>query len=139
MDQDAIRRIQRELEDQARELFPAGVVRGVAILQYGEAGVIEPGESLVRVLLEAPGGPAQLDQAMDAFMCAHRAAIKEFRTRAARQLPEATQMEFAFDETGGPDAARTTMRFGRAEERASFELTPVMARFGRAIWRPWTR
>jgi hypothetical protein len=59
MDRDAIRRIQRDLEDQARELFPAGVVRGVAILQYGEARVIEPGESLVRVLLEAPGGPEE--------------------------------------------------------------------------------
>jgi hypothetical protein len=130
MDRDAIRRIQRELEGQARELFPAGVVRGVAVLQYGEAPVIEPGQSLVRVFLEAPGAPEELEQAMDAFMYAHKAAIKEFRSYVAGQLPEATQLEFGFDETGGPGAARTMMRFGRAEECASFELTPVMARFG---------
>jgi hypothetical protein len=130
MDRDAIRRVQRELEDQARERFPAGVVRGIALLQYGEAPVIEPGELLVRVFLEAPAEPETYEQAIDAFMYTHKAAIKEFRSNVAGQLQDATQIEFAFEETGGPEAARTMMRFGRGEERAAFELTPVMARFG---------
>jgi hypothetical protein len=134
MDRDVIRRFQRELDQQARERFPARVVRGVAILQYGDAPVIEPGESLVRVFLEAPGGRETYERALDAFMYQHKAALKEFRRYVAGHLPETTLLEFTFDEAGAPEATRTVMRLGRptSGEPAGRELIPVMTRFAPA-------
>jgi hypothetical protein len=131
MDRETMDRVQRELEAEVRERFPAGAVRGAAVLQYGDAPVIEPGELLVRVFLSPEGGPEDHDRLLDAFMYDNKAALAEFRRYIAGHLPEASQLQFTFDESAGPEATRTVMHLRRAiaEERA-VGLTPVMARLG---------
>ena len=124
-------RIQHELEGEVRERFPDGAVRGITVLQYGDAPVIEPGELLVRVFLNPQGGPENYDRLLDAFMYDNKGALTQFRRYIAGHLPEASQLQFTFDESAGPEATRTVMHLRRAvaEERAA-GLTPVMARFG---------
>jgi hypothetical protein len=131
MDQETMDRIQRDLEAEVRERFPGGVVRGAAVLQYGDTPVIEPGELLVRVFLNPEGDPGDHDRRLDAFMRDNKAALTEFRRYIGRHLPEASQLQFTFDESAGPGATRTVMHLRRAvaEERAA-GLTPVMARLG---------
>jgi len=133
MDQETMDRIQRELEAEVRQRFPAAAVRGARVLQYGDAPVIEPGELLVRVLLNPEGGPEDHDRLLDAFMHDNKAALTEFRRYIAGHLPEASQLQFTFDPAAGPETTRTVMHLRRAvaEERAA-GLTPVMARFGSA-------
>jgi hypothetical protein len=131
VDRETMDRIQREVEAEVRERFPAGAVRGTAVLQYGDAPVIEPGELLVRVFLNAGAGPEDYDRLLDAFMYNNKAALTEFRRYIARHVPEASQLQFTFDESAGPEASRTVMHLRRAMagQRAA-ELTPVMARLG---------
>ena len=95
---------EKQVCEEAKKRFP-GAVRRVALLQYGDDPVIEPGELLVRVFIEA-GGPDkdELRESLDAFENTHRAAIKQFRRDLSEQLPEARRLEFlTSDETGhGP-------------------------------------
>jgi hypothetical protein len=131
MDRETLGRIRDELEAEVTERFPAGLVHGATVLQYGDDPVIEPGELLVRVFLNAEGGPEDRDRALDAFMNDNKASLTEFRRYIARQLPEASQLQFTFDESAGPGATPTVMHLRRAvaEQRAA-GLTPVMARLG---------
>lgn len=131
MDRETMDRIRAELEDEVSQRFPAGLVRGATVLQYGDDPVIEPGELLVRVFLEAEGGPEDYDRLLDAFMHDNKAALAEFRRFIARRIPEASQLQFTFDATADPRTVRTVMHLRRAlaEQRAA-ELTPVMARLG---------
>lgn len=131
MDRETIDRIQRGLEDEAGQRFPAGMVRAVTVLEHGDTPVIEPGELLVRVLLQADGRPEEYDRRLDDFMYHNKAAHAEFRRYIARHLPEASLLEFTFDEAADPKTTRSVMHLSRAvaEERAR-GLTPVMARLG---------
>jgi hypothetical protein len=130
---EAMDRIEHKLQDEAKARFPGSAVQRVALLQYGDDPVIEPGELLVRVFIEAAAGKEGREQALHAFEHDHRGAIKEFRNDLSAKLPEAGRLEFlAGDETshgprimlarpgGGPDVA----------ERAGGDLTAVMARLG---------
>jgi len=55
MDQVTKERVQRELKEEAGKLLP-GEVREVAVLEYGDDPMVEPGEVMVRVLTaEQPG------------------------------------------------------------------------------------
>jgi hypothetical protein len=125
---------EKQIHDEAKKRFP-GAVERVALLQYGDDPVIEPGELLVRVFIEASGpGKDDLRDSLDAFEKSHRAAIKQFRRDLSEQLPEAGRLEFLTgDETDrGPrlvlgGSPRTALGEG---ERAGGELTPVMARLG---------
>ena len=105
----------------------------VAVLQYGDDPVIEPGELLVRVILEAAEGREAQEQALQAFEDAHGPAIKQFRHDLSAQLPEAGRLEFrASGDTGGPRMVLGGRPRGSLEARAAEggELTPVMARLG---------
>jgi len=78
MDQPVIGQIEQQIDGEVKGRFP-GAVRQVAVLQHGDDPVIEPGEMLVRVIIEAPEGPEGQQQALEAFEQAHRAAIGQFR------------------------------------------------------------
>ncbi len=131
MDQEETDRLQRRIEDDVKARFPDGSVQRVALLKYGEEPVIEPGELLVRVFIEPPYGSEQGDPA-EAFENAHRQVMKKLRNDLAEEIPEARRLEFICDVAGG--------HFGRVmvrpretlgeSERASGNLTPVMARLG---------
>jgi hypothetical protein len=128
MDRAAMDQIQHRIEDEVTERFPGAAVRRVALLQYGDDPVIEPGELAVRVFIEAPDGKEGQKQALDAFENAHRDAIKQFRQDLSARLPEARRLEFLTgDEAGhGPRLMLGSARGGLA----GGELTPVMARLG---------
>lgn len=131
MDRETMDRIQRELEAEVGRRFPDGVIRAATVLRYGDDPVIEPGELLVRVLLHGDGGPEDYARLLDSFMYDHKAALAEFRRYVARQIPEACQLQFTFDESAGPPATRTVTHLRRAvAEQRDWELTPVMARLG---------
>jgi hypothetical protein len=134
MDRMALDRLEEQIDEEVKKRFPGGAVQRVAVLQYGDDPVIEPGELLVRVTLEAAEGREGQEQALDAFKNAHGPAIKEFRRDLAVQLPEAGRLEFrAGDDTGaGPRMVLGGRPRGSLEGRAAEggDLTPVMARLG---------
>ena len=136
MDQAAIDHIEQQIDGEVKKRFP-GAVRRVAVLQYGDDPVIEPGDLLVRVIIEAPEEREGQREAFEAFEKAHGRAIKHFRHDLSAQLPEVGRLEFCTSDTGhGP--SRMMLGEGRSrgslEARAleSGELTPVMARLGPA-------
>jgi hypothetical protein len=133
MDKAAIGRIEQQIDDEAKKRFP-GAVQRVAVLQYGDDPVIEPGELLVRVILEAAEGREGQEQALQAFEHAHGPAIKKFRHDLSAQLPEAGRLEFlpSGDTGDGPRMVLGGRSRGSLEARAAEggDLTPVMARLG---------
>ena len=88
MDQAAIGHIEQQIDGEVKKRFP-GAVRRVAVLQYGDDPVIEPGGLLVRVIIEAPEGREGQQEALQAFEKAHGPALKHFRHDLSAQLPEA--------------------------------------------------
>src|SRR3954452_16910267 len=128
MDQETAGQIQRQLEEETAMRFPAGLIRGVAVLQPGDDRAVEPRGLLIRVLLQADS-TQPYDQQLDEFMFRSKAAMTEFRRYLARNTPEASQLEFTLDEADGPKATRTvlSLRPSTAEDNAP-GLTPVMAR-----------
>ena len=136
MDQAALDHIQQEFEREVRERFADAPIRGVAVLQYGDAPEIEPGELLARVYIEAPAGEEERKQAFEEFHDAHRAAIRELR-HDLDKIPEAGILEFVAGEPGG-DGMRRGPRMRLAGRRGEGiaggdgPLTPVMARLGPA-------
>jgi hypothetical protein len=135
MDQAAIDRIEQQIDGEVNKRFP-GAVRRVAVLQYGDDPVIEPGGQLVRVIIEAPEGREGQQEAPEAFEKAHGPAIRQFRRDLSAQLPEAGPPEFRTSDSG--DGPRLVLGDGRsrgslaARALEGGELTPVMARLGPA-------
>lgn len=135
MDQAAIDHIGHQIDGEVKKRFP-GAVRRVAVLQYGDDPVIEPGDLLVRVIIEAPEEHEGQQEALQAFEKAHGPALKHFRHDLSAQLPEVGRLEFRTSDTG--DGPRLVLGDGRArgslQARAldGGELTPVMARLGPA-------
>src|SRR5690348_4524143 len=143
MERAELDQLEQRIRDEVAKRFP-GVAQRVAVLQYGDDPVIEPGELLVRVTLEAPDGSEAQEQVLQAFEREHGRAIKQFRHDLNTQLPEAGRLEFraSSDDGHGPRIVLGSRRRGSIAERAlegTGELTPVMARLGRWIWKPWTR
>ena len=135
MDRAAIDRLEQQVDDEVKKRF-TGVVQRVAVLQYGDDPVIEPGGLLVRVIIEAPEGREGEQEALEVFEKAHGPAIKQFRHDLSVQLPGAGPPEFRTSDSG--DGPRLVLGDGRSrgslEARAleGGELTPVMARLGPA-------
>src|SRR5580700_10938510 len=132
MDQAAIDHIEQQIDGEVKKRFP-GAVRRVAVLQYGDDPVIEPGELLVRVIIEAPEEREGQQEALQAFERTHGPAIKQFRKDLSAQLPEAGGL--GSRTSGAPEGPRM-VRGGRprgsleARAREGADLTPVMARLG---------
>ncbi len=70
MDQAAIDHIEQQIDGEVKKRFP-GAVRRVTVRQYGDDPVIEPGDLLVRVIIEAPEEREGQQEALDAFQKAH--------------------------------------------------------------------
>jgi hypothetical protein len=136
MDQAAIELLERQISEEVRTRFPGDPAPRVAVLQYGDEPMIEPGELLVRLTLEATGGPEDQKQALHAFEQAHDGAIQGFWKDLRAQLPEAWRLEVRTSgDTGhGPRIMLGARRQdGSLEARAaegSPDLTPVMTRMG---------
>lgn len=120
----------QELKALADRLFP-GAVRELAVLRYGDAPVVEPGEIMVRI--EAPGQPVggiPEDQA-DPMQAFEKSAMQEFRQAVMRRLPEVRRIEVSSDDPG--HKGRRLMRIRTDDEGAKLppgrdDLAPVMVR-----------
>ena len=94
--------IQREVEAEARRLFP-GAVRRVEWLGHGDAPVIEPGEILPRFVLAEPAGlhGTHVKQMIKGFQEAHKQALRQFRLELARQWPQIRHLGVTFEDDRG--------------------------------------
>jgi hypothetical protein len=124
MDQAVLGHIEQQMDGEVKKRFP-GAVRRVAVLQHGDDPVIEPGELLVRVIIEAPEGLDGQQQALEAFEQAHGPAIKQFRLDLPAQLRGTGRLEFRTSDKG--DCPLMLLEACALE---GGELTPVMARLG---------
>lgn len=137
MDEAAINYLAQQIHDEVQERF-RGAVQRVEVLQYGDDPVIEPGELLVRLTIEAAEsqeGQEGQEEAFQAFESAHGPAIKKFRHDLSAQLPEVGRLEFrTSSDTGhGPRMVLGGGPRGSLEARAAEgggELTAVMTRLG---------
>ena len=133
MDQAATGLLEQQIDQEVKKRFP-GAVQRVAVLQYGDDPVIEPGELMVRLILEAAEGREGQQQALKAFEHANGPAIKQFRNDLCAQLPELGRLEFraGTDAGDGPRLVLGGRPRGSLEARAAEggDLTPVMSRLG---------
>ena len=74
MEQAAVEQVQRQISEEAAKRFP-GVAQQVKVLQYGDDPVIEPGELMVLVILEAAEGEEAQEEALQAFERTHGKAV----------------------------------------------------------------
>jgi Peptidase family S41/N-terminal domain of Peptidase_S41 in eukaryotic IRBP len=102
-----MRRIERMVDRELRARFPAGSVRRVALLGTGDDERLGPDELLVRVVIEAPGGPKDRQRPLDEWARAHEPRMKQVRRELSLRLPEARLLEFTAGEAG--DAPAITM------------------------------
>ena len=121
--------LQSRLDAQIKGQFPAGGVRRVALLQYGDDPWVEPGDLVVRVSIEEAGE----DPPLPAWKRDHEAMISELHRELAENLPAGSYLEFWFGENG---------RQGRIRQRRGWppgdpatrkqDLTPVDIKLGPA-------
>jgi hypothetical protein len=132
MEQAALDHVRQLIEDDVKARFPGGGIERVAVLQYGDDPVVEPGELAVRVFVRAEGDLTERERVVDDFSRAFREELEKLRHDLNEKLPEARRLEFRFGtDEGGPGIFMN--RPGRSLEGralAGGELTPVMARLG---------
>jgi hypothetical protein len=125
----ALERLQQRLDDEVKERFPAGAVRQVVLLQYGDDPAVEPGEVRVRVLIPKDYKAGGKDWAHE-----NMTRIMEFRRELAERLPEVSGLEVIPDDPGGPGVLfdrrppRLYVGGGGWLRTDRGELTAVMAR-----------
>ncbi len=134
MERAALEHIQNLLAEQMRERIPGDAIERVAVLQYGDDPMVEPGELLVRVYVASGAEKEERAHALEQFHDANREAIFKLRDELLARVPQARRLEFrAGDDEDGP---RMMLRGPRVvpEGRAlgGPELTPVMARLSPA-------
>jgi hypothetical protein len=136
MEQAAIERLEQQIGEEVTKRFPGGAVQRVKVLQYGDEPMIEPGELLVRLIVEAAEGKKGQEQALHAFEEAHDGVLQQFRKDLRAELPNVWRMEvLTSSDTGdGPRMVLGGRPLDSLEARTAEgggELTPVMARLGR--------
>jgi len=121
-------RIQRMIDDEATERFPAGAVPRLVLLHYGDHPVIEPGELYLRVILGQDGATR------DTWMQEHFNRLEDLR---AQRLPEVKGFMVTTDvpDSAGRRPARIMKMDGISlldpeEDEIARGLTPVMALLG---------
>jgi len=134
MERAELDQLEQRVSEEVGTRFP-GVAQQVEVLQYGDEPVIEPGELMVRVTLEAGEGQDAQEQALKDFEHAHGPAVKQFRQDLNAQAPEVGRLEFraSGDDGRGPRMVLAHRPRGLLEERGAergADLTPVMARLG---------
>ena len=136
MDQAAVDRLTEQAREQIRERFPDAPVARVEVLQYGDDPEVEPGQLLVRVVLEAPDDKEGRLHALETFHDTHREAFASLR-RDLEHISEVGLLEFVAGEGGdhGDDSPRIRLASRSMAAPAlpsDGPLVPVMARLGPA-------
>jgi hypothetical protein len=130
MDRAVQDRRQSELDARVRELFPGHEVQRVALLQYGDDPGVEPGDLLVRVLIEE----AEEDPPLRAWERDHEAMCRELYRVLAERVPEARYLEFWFGgDTGRQGRTRQQLLCPPDDPaRPKQDLSPADIRLGPA-------
>src|ERR1700761_9052293 len=141
MDQAELNHLREQIEHLARHRFPGPAVQRVRLRQYGDEPAIEPGELLVRLVLEPlkgqrPDGTDADALIIEEFSRSQAEAIQGFR-HDLQTVPQVATVEFVVagdgysDERPGPSS-----RISQAEpdvvDRPEAPLVPIMARLGAA-------
>jgi hypothetical protein len=123
--------LQQRADSEVRERFPGAPIQRVEVLQYGDDPEVEPGQFLIRVVIEVPADEGEREHAFHDFHDAHRAAIRELR-RDLDRLPNVQVLEFvAAGEPAGDKPKGPVIRLGHQRGGlAGGDVTPVMARLG---------
>ena len=98
MDDAEARRIERVINRDLAERFPAGAVLRAQVRRHDDDPAIEPGQLMVRVLIPAPSGRAGYEESLVAWQDAHRTRMETLRRELSARLPEARVLEFTFDD-----------------------------------------
>jgi hypothetical protein len=141
MDTAEFNHLREQVTQLARNRFPGPAVQRVEVLQYGDEAEIEPGELLVRVLIEPPGGQRPDGTEADALVIqefdhTNKEAIQSFR-HDLRSVPQVAMVEFVLPGDGYPAGTLgPRMKISQAEllvvEHPDAPLVPIMARLGPA-------
>ena len=142
MDQAELNHLREQIEHLARNRFPDPSVQRVVVRQYGDEPTIEPGELLVRLVLEPPDGrrPDGTDAdalILEEFQRSRGAAIQGFR-HDLQTVPQVAMVEFTIagdgysDERPGPSSRISQAESDVVLDRAEAPLVPIMARLGPA-------
>jgi hypothetical protein len=132
MDQATKDRIQHELDDEAKKLFP-GVVLRADLLEHGDDPVAEPGETVLRMaILMTPGEDGELPTP---HMALGQTAMKQFRRELSQRLPEVRRIEILPEDASGHRLGHFMMKSDEPTMKSPGEnrpfdgdFTPVMAR-----------
>lgn len=123
MDQADIQRIQQELDEAAKRLFP-GAVRQAVVLQYGDDPIVEPGEMLLRLVAAEQVSD---DKGAEPHAAFPQPEMKQFQRELSARLPGARRIEVVADDTSGHRKG-FLIRVAAEEPRPDTDLTPVMVR-----------
>ena len=130
MEPATIDRIQRMIDDEATERFPAGAVPRLVLLRYGDHPVIEPGELYLRVIIGQDGATR------DAWTQEHFGRLEDFR---AQRLPEVKGFVVTSEVPGSAGLRPTGIMkmdgislLDAEEDELARGLTPVRAQLGPA-------
>ena len=139
MDTAELNHLRAQISQVARSRFPGPAVQGVAVLQYGEEPEIEPGQLLVRVVIEPPEGQRPDGTEADAlivsgFSHVQQEAIQGLR-HDLRSVPQVAMVEFVLPGDGYPGrqpGPRTRISQPEMALQQDSPLVPIMARLGPA-------
>jgi Peptidase family S41/N-terminal domain of Peptidase_S41 in eukaryotic IRBP len=96
VEQAEMRRLERVIDREAKTRFPAGVVRRVALLGYGDDPEIEPDELLVRVFVDTAAGEQEAGS-LDEWARANEARMRRVRRELSLRLPPARLLQFTVE------------------------------------------
>jgi hypothetical protein len=128
----ALDQIQQKIEDEIKTRIPDDSIQRVAVLQYGDDPVVEPGELAIRIYVAAGDEENERERVAEEFGRAYRQQLKDLREELNKKAPEVRRLEVRFG-TDGRGPAIMLATGGRALEAramAGGDLTPVMARLG---------
>ena len=102
MDRTAIKRLERNINDEVQSRWPAGTIRWVALLGHDDDPAVDPDELLVRIFIQAAAEPVDPQRALDEWAQAHQTAMRRMRRELSLRLHEARLLEFTIDAPGAP-------------------------------------
>ena len=114
------------IEQDIKGRFPADAGVSVAVLQYGDDPVVEPGQITVRLTIEPPAAAEGDEHPMEAWRRTYRETIEQLRRDISQRFPDVSRFEMR----SGEKPARRFMVKLHAPDEPTSDLTPVMARLG---------
>jgi hypothetical protein len=116
--------LQTWLDEWVKEHFPDAGVQRVAMLRHGDDPSVEPGDLLVRVVIEE----AEEDPDLPAWNRDHETMIGELQRELAENLPGGSHLQFWFGENGRQGRTGPPHDPARSEQ----DLTPAHIGLGPA-------